>query len=104
MELNNTFKRELTVALRERFPKLEVRHEDRYISFKWKEIEVDKKEPIQMHWVGLENGGRNQSTVLHTFGFVEAAKSDFHKKVEKEILDFSQKFLDKWIREKKEIF
>ena len=103
-KLNNTFKRELTAELKKMYPSLEVKHEDDYISLKWKEFSDENSRGIQVNWIGIRSGGENQHTVLRTFGISGNEKSEYHKKVETEVLDFSQKFLDKWVREKKELF
>ncbi len=102
MKLNNTFKRELTNELKERFPSVNFRHENNYISVRWKETEDSNKPGL--HWFGIRNGGKNQDQVLSTFGFVESAKSEFHKMIEKQVLDFSQKYLDKWVKDGNELF
>jgi hypothetical protein len=104
MKLNNTFKRELTSELKKLYPLIEIKHEDSYISLKWKEFSNENSMGIQVNWIGIRNGGKNQSTVLNTFGISGKNKSEYYKKVEVEVLDYAQKFLDKWIKEDKEIF
>jgi hypothetical protein len=103
-KLNNTFKRELTKELKKMFPSIEIKHEDNYVSLKWKEFNSDESGGVGLHWIGIRNGGKNQSTVLHTFGIVEKFKTDFHSKVEDEALDFAQKLLDKWVKEGRDVF